>query len=481
MMFRELLAQVENESIIRIVDRAHAPQSAIAVIRDQITTLREYANTDHLNALTGSVLRIEVRMQDTDLLHWLYQQKEPVKLYWADRDQEYSMAGIGEADVISSTGAMQYEDLFARLHSRLARSHDHLRYYGGCRFYEPHPLDTGWQEFHTCRFIIPAFELFKNSDGTFLAVNFIWEKGSRFLQRIDQVISGLERLNFSATNGRKHQPRIIRRMDFPGRTHWEQSINTALQAFRNGTLEKIVLARKSVFEFADALDPVWLLQRLRALNPGLFYFCFQFAPGHAFIGGSPERLYKRTAQLLKTEAVAGTRPRGTSIEEDRAIGMELRSSAKDVREHRYVLESLEEALRRVCETVDTDDELSILKLSRVQHLICRLQGILQPGITDADLLARLHPTPAVGGSPRDQAISTMRELEPFDRGWYAGPVGYVGRASAEFAVAIRSGLINGKELALFSGAGIVEGSTSEGEWNEIENKIGNFMKILTEP
>ena len=480
MMFRELLAQVENESIIRIADRAHAPLSAVSVIREKMQTLREYADAGLLNALAGTILRIEVRLQEMDLLHWLYLQNNPVKLYWADRDQEYIMAGIGETDVVSATGALSYDDIFSRLQARLARSHTHLRYYGGCRFYAPHPVDEHWQDFHTCRFIIPAFELFKNSDGTFLAANFLWEKDARFLQRLDQMVYELEHLNFSPTNGRKHQPQIIRRVDYPGREHWEQSIDAALQAFRSGVLEKIVLARKSVFECAEGLDPVWLLQRLRALNPGLFYFCFQFAGGRAFIGGSPERLYKRTSQLLKTEAVAGTRPRGSSPEEDFRFGKELITSSKDVREHRYVLESIGQALSAVCETVDTDDELSLLKLSRVQHLICRMQGILRPGIGDAELLQRLHPTPAVGGSPKEKAIAAIRELEPFDRGWYAGPVGYVGRASSEFAVAIRSGLITGRELALFSGAGIVEGSTSDGEWDEIENKIGNFMKILTE-
>jgi len=100
-------------------------------------------------------------------------------------------------------------------------------------------------------------------------------------------------------------------------------------------------------------------------------------------------------------------------------------------------------------------------------------------VSDAALMQALHPSPAVGGVPTNKAIAYLREHEPFDRGWYAGPVGWVGPESGEFAVAIRSGLVRGNTLSLYSGAGIVDGSTPDGEWSEIETKLSNALSALT--
>jgi menaquinone-specific isochorismate synthase len=119
-----------------------------------------------------------------------------------------------------------------------------------------------------------------------------------------------------------------------------------------------------------------------------------------------------------------------------------------------------------------------MKLARGRHLRSKVRGTLEDGVTDAALLDAMHPTPAVGGHPRSEALEQIRTLEPFDRGWYAGPVGWIGQEASEFAVGIRSGLVRGRTLALFSGAGIVAGSVPEEEWAEIEQKIGDFTGIF---
>ena len=122
--------------------------------------------------------------------------------------------------------------------------------------------------------------------------------------------------------------------------------------------------------------------------------------------------------------------------------------------------------------------MSLLRLSRVQHLISRFRGELTEGVTDEAIIERLHPTPAVGGVPVEKARRSIQAIEPFDRGWYAGPVGWVGFDQAEFAVAIRSALVTNGHVRLFSGAGIVHGSTPEREWGEMESKISSFLAIL---
>ena len=123
---------------------------------------------------------------------------------------------------------------------------------------------------------------------------------------------------------------------------------------------------------------------------------------------------------------------------------------------------------------------SVVKASSAHHLITRFQGTLKDAIDDAQILTLLHPTPAVGGMPRAQALKAIAELEPFARGWYAGPIGYIGYDSVDFAVALRCALIRGRRVNLYAGAGIVKGSTADGEWREIEQKKSIFLNLFSE-
>jgi len=227
-----------------------------------------------------------------------------------------------------------------------------------------------------------------------------------------------------------------------------------------------------------ALDALALLARLRAITPNSFHFCFQPEHGLAFIGATPERLYGRVGRTLRSEAIAGTRPNGATAAETARLGYELLHSEKDVREHVFVREQIRQQLAPLCSTLVVAPEPALLKLTRRQHLWTPISGQLHDHVDDADILSRLHPTSAVGGEPTARALQHIAELEPFDRGWYAGPLGWIAHGSAEFAVAIRSGLVDGAQLALYSGAGIVPGSTADGEWDEIENKISDFVNIL---
>jgi menaquinone-specific isochorismate synthase len=136
-------------------------------------------------------------------------------------------------------------------------------------------------------------------------------------------------------------------------------------------------------------------------------------------------------------------------------------------------------LHKFVEHLEVDEQASLLRLAKKQHLRSNVQGSLKRDVDDCMLLSRLHPTPAVGGYPTENALPEIARIEPFNRGWYAGPVGWIGADDAEFAVAIRSGFIEDKTLSLFSGAGIVRGSEPGEEWCELENKIQDFMDILS--
>jgi menaquinone-specific isochorismate synthase len=267
-------------------------------------------------------------------------------------------------------------------------------------------------------------------------------------------------------------------VDSPDLKGWRENVVRALAAFSEGRLGKVVLARRAQFGFCEDLDPTLLLESLKAATPGCFHFYAEPESGTAFLGASPERLFRRDGRTLETEAVAGTRPRGVSSTEDEGLRDDLLHSAKDRVEHTYVSKGIREALEPLCEELEIEDGVSEMMLARGRHLRSKVRGTLRDGVTDAVLLDAMHPTPAVGGHPRSEALETIQALEPFDRGWYAGPIGWIGAEDSEFAVGIRSGLVRGRTLALYSGAGIVAGSVPDEEWAEIEQKIGDFTGMF---
>jgi menaquinone-specific isochorismate synthase len=157
---------------------------------------------------------------------------------------------------------------------------------------------------------------------------------------------------------------------------------------------------------------------------------------------------------------------------------ELLENEKERREQALVVEDISRSLAPLCDDLRADEEPSVLRLAFGQHLVTKFRATLREETGDADLLQNLHPTAAVGGVPTEKALRAIARLEPFDRGWYAGPVGWVTRDCAQFAVGIRSALVFRNSLHLFAGAGIVKGSSAQNEWAEVENKVSDFLALL---
>jgi menaquinone-specific isochorismate synthase len=224
---------------------------------------------------------------------------------------------------------------------------------------------------------------------------------------------------------------------------------------------------------------------LRALNAlrQRFPDCYAFSIGNgahaSFIGASPERLVSIGDGELRTEALAGSAPRGRTAGEDAALAKQLLQSDKDLREQRLVLESILRRLALVGITNPAVSKPRIRQLSNVQHLCTTVAAPMPPDADAFRLLGELHPTPAVGGTPREAAVAHLRELEPFDRGLYAGALGWTNhRGDAEFFVGIRSALMQGDTARLYAGAGIVEGSVPERERAETELKMRALRDAL---
>lgn len=430
---------------------------------------------------TGEIVRLQVKIPDVPVLSWLAAQKDSRKVYWSNRENEFEVAGVGVADLVTGDTGFDHNHLFGRIRRQISNNSKDLRYYGGLRFsYKSiSGADRPWREFGCCWFILPRFEMYRGLDATYFVCNLVPRKD---IDDLEDILDQLDAVTFNDRHTEQAIPPIKRRQDIPDRKEWKDMFDAAMQAIDQGKLKKVVLARRTTLEFSEGPDPVFLLERLKTHSDGCFHFCLQVDSTTAFIGASPELLYQRQGKTIKSEAVAGTRLRGETHEADERLGRQLLSCEKDVTEHAYVVKSVDKILSRLCRShVNNGGNPSagLLKLERVQHLVSSFKGELADGITDPEILRSLHPTPSVGGYPTPQAISMIDKLEPFDRGWYAGPVGWVGFDAAEFAVGIRSGLIDGHTLHLFSGAGILDASTPQEEWEEIENKLSSFIEALS--
>ncbi len=257
------------------------------------------------------------------------------------------------------------------------------------------------------------------------------------------------------------------------RDDWRVAVERALAAIRAGDLEKVVLAREVLIEADAEFDAHEVVRGLVASQPGSFVYA-----SRGFVGASPELLVRRFGEVVESRPVAGT----TVADSDAAL-LALAASVKDTREHRFVVDGIVDVLGPRCDQLHADAIPEVAVFGPVAHLATPIRGRLAaPAPSALDLARWLHPTPAVGGTPRRAALDAIRALEGFDRGRYAGPVGWVdARGDGEWAIALRGAELDGSRARLVAGAGIVAGSDPDAEWAETQAKLEPMLRALVRP
>jgi menaquinone-specific isochorismate synthase len=253
-------------------------------------------------------------------------------------------------------------------------------------------------------------------------------------------------------------PEIVSREVSPSFEEWSEII----AKFKQSEIEKVVLARKSSFLFKKGVSPWGLFHFLRKKAPNAFVFAVIFSENLAFVGASPEKLFTKRGLEIETEALAGTKA-GFD-------GSTLLTSAKDMREFLFVKETLTDQLQKICNPFSINQNILIKKAGNVSHLHYPFKAVLRNSLNDTDLIQYFHPTPAIGGRPRDLALDFIRKHEPFDRGYYAGTIGLSSNEISRVYVGIRSALISGNAMHVFTGAGILPESCPLSEWEELNHK-----------
>ena len=251
---------------------------------------------------------------------------------------------------------------------------------------------------------------------------------------------------------------------------WTGLVAAAVGRIASGEVAKVVLARDVVVEAGRPVDPRWPLRRLAGQYPG----CWTFAVD-GLLGATPEMLVRLEKGVATSRVLAGTLRRNGDPARDRYDGTALAGSIKDLEEHGYGVRSVADALARHCRSVEVPEEPFVLALPNVMHLATDVSAVVADGSTSLGLLASLHPSAAVCGSPTGAALRVIREIEGLDRGRYAGPVGWMNAAGdGEWGIALRCAQIDPdapERLRLFAGCGIVAGSKPADELAESEAKL----------
>jgi isochorismate synthase len=260
---------------------------------------------------------------------------------------------------------------------------------------------------------------------------------------------------------------------------WAKAVLEIQQSIAGNQVQKAVLAQSLLIKSSLSFNHERIMRDLANEAPNSYVFYHGLNESTAFLGASPERLFRLKGNHLQVDSLAGTRPRGQTPEDEQRFATELIESKKERREQHLVTDHLAQCMTELCDNIRVDSAPAIRRFGAVQHLLSSMEGTLRPKVSLDTILKTLHPTPATCGSPINTARELIRKLEPTPRGLYAGAVGWVSLEEAEFAVAIRSALIRNNEARVYAGAGIVADSVPEEEYQECSLKQSLMTDILT--
>ncbi|MBI2765767.1 MAG: isochorismate synthase [Chloroflexi bacterium] len=397
---------------------------------------------------------------------------------WEHADSGTAIFGLGAALDLSGPrdeGLPEAKRALSRVTMRAERGiapDARPRFFGGAAF-DPTatPRDAMWDALGGWRFVLPRV-LVANTPAGWCGSVAVGDGDSNASDLADDIREAL--LGLRATGSR---PRCSGRGGLAA-DPWKSAVATAVGEINAGAYEKVVLARQQTVALPPGVGSGAIATRLAGRFPTCFVFQLRTAES-TWLGASPERLVSLQDGELRADSLASTTPRGATEEEDRALGEALLASPKEQAEHRFVVRALTESLRPACASLSVPAEPRLMKLPNIQHLHTPITGRAFPGLTTLDLVAAMHPTPAVGGWPRPEALEAIRRLESMDRGWYAAPIGWVDfDGNGEFAVGLRSALVTVENATLFAGAGIVGASDPERELAETMLKFRPLLGAI---
>lgn len=409
------------------------------------------------------------------------------RYYWENARESVALAGMGTALEITAFGMNRFQMIHQRAHELfdtaavLNAQHPILpRLFGGFSFRDDFVPDQAWADFTPAHFVLPHYQLVCMHDETWLTINVhIPFDDDPHALRDDLHNALIARIQALQAEPPPSKPSAVTSIDYPlTYDQWHQMITSVTQRMKRSEFEKVVLSRVAEAHLSGNIHLQSVLDYLNAHYAGCYRFLFEPRPHHAFYGATPELITGVQGNQLKTMALAGSIQRGDTPQADADYAQQLLNSSKDRHEHDIVVKRLRERLLPM--TTDLHiAETTIYRLSNIQHLYTPITGTLRQAEGVLNVLQGLHPTPALGGEPRDVALQVISESEPVPRGWYAAPVGWIdSNLDGQFVVAIRSAVAQKHRVWMYSGAGIVADSDPLKEWQETALKFRPIMGAL---
>jgi menaquinone-specific isochorismate synthase len=409
------------------------------------------------------------------------------RFFWKDPNDEILLIGLGITHHIQSD---QSADRFVHVEQEWERFLKEAKVYnpyseigvgpvifGGFSF-DPYKEKTRlWSQYAESLFYLPSYMLSIINGQAYLTTNIVCTPDDNHT-RLAKILDERNQLLASLYQEPEINPAKLLGTQEIAPDAWKEAVTGIVSELNDGPLKKVVLARELRLKFDRKVDPGIVLERLNEQQHESFIFALE-ANGDCFLGASPERLVKKQGDEIFSTCLAGSISRGHSPEEDAVLGEQLLHDQKNLIEHQYVVEMIKEALEESCDEIIIPEQPRLMKIRDIQHLYTPVIGKCRKDSSLLQLVERLHPTPALGGLPKQEAVDKIREVEELDRGLYAAPIGWMDyRGNGEFAVAIRSGLIQGNETSLFAGCGVVADSDCDSEYAETSLKFRPMLRAL---
>ena len=442
-------------------------------VKDQALTANFYTETIEVNGLS-SIAFFEAG-----------ESYKGQRFYWQNREKTFTLVGLGHAHIINSTSEdTRFEEVdrqWKSLCAKIVNEEPDLQpiLFGGFSFDPANQLKSEWDLFPSAYFAVPSFQLVIRDDRVFISIHLVTsDKDSRMM--FDKLRAERDDLIHAAQvkELKPYAKPVLTGMDERFKELYLDAISHVTKLIHAGEAQKVVIARSLALTFAEKVSSPSAMYHVSKEQPESFLFGLELAD-NLFFGATPERLVKVENRRALSTCLAGSVKRGETAIEDQKLGNDLLQDAKNREEHQYVVEMISDVFHQYCEDVRIPKYPKLMKIRDIQHLYTPVEGRLKNGQGLMHLVKDLHPTPALGGEPRGDAMKIIRMVEQMNRGYYAAPIGWIdAQGNGEFAVAIRSALLNNENAYLYAGGGIVADSDPTSEYAETLVKFRPMLRTL---
>lgn len=405
--------------------------------------------------------------------------------YWQNANQTLTIVGLGHAELLTSELTDGRFSMIAErweaLCEALIKEEEDIAptLFGGFSFDPKNIRTSEWSNFPSAYFILPSVQLMTKEGCTYIIINLVTtstyaaDDFEQLRAKRDQLIHKAQMNEFKPS-----EKPIVETLHEIEKDHYRTAVANTTMKIQNGEAEKVVIARALNLQFREPVSSVAAIHHIANEQQESYHFGLQ-KEGQFFFGATPERLIEIKGGHAYSACVAGSIKRGKTAEEDRLMGEELLNDPKNREEHQYVVDMISTVFDAFCTDFLIAKEPKLMKIRDIQHLYTPVEARVQDHKNIFEFVESLHPTPALGGVPTNQSMAIIREEEQMDRGYYAGPIGWTDtEGNGEFAVAIRSGLLEAQQAYLYAGGGIVADSEVEKEYDETWIKFRPVLRAL---